>query len=125
MKPLLLILALLIAGCCSPEMIIRDRVDTLYIPIGGDTNTVYLTKYDTVWQGETVKYLVRVDTLFKKVFIERKPDTIKVPYEWKDTVQVVGVKPDEGSWLERQIWKLIIMALCLAGAIYLVKKAFQ
>ena len=76
------------AGCCSPETIIKDRIDTLYVPVGGEQDTVLINRVDTVWQGETVKYIVRVDTLLRKVFVNRKPDTVRVPYEWRDTVQV-------------------------------------
>jgi hypothetical protein len=123
---LMLLTGLMLVGCCpESQTIISDRVDTLYVPIYADSDTVLIFRADSAWTGESPKYIVRVDTLIKKVYLYRKPDTVKVYYEWKDTVQFVPPKqPDESSWLERQIWKLIVIVLCLAGAVIIVRKAF-
>ena len=131
-------------GCCAtPQTIINERVDTLYVPVpsttdnltildkepigdttklaeGGKTTIMYITNpKDSV---EVILLRKRLNEL-GRLLANRDADTVKVYYEWKDTVQVVGNKPDEGSWLERQIWKLIVIVLCLAGAVIVVRKA--
>ena len=99
---LMLLTGLMLVGCCpETQTIITDRTDTLYVPVYADSDTVTLTRIDSVWAGETVKYIVRVDTLIKRVYINRKADTITVFHTIRDTVQIVKeVKSDNYSLMD-------------------------
>lgn len=89
------LLAYLFVGCCStPQTIINKRVDTLYVPILGTLDTVLITRTDSVWAGESVRYIVKVDTLIKRVYINRKADTVTVYHAYPDTVQVFNKTGD-------------------------------
>lgn len=88
-------IALMCNGCCStPETIIRT--DTLTVYQQGSTDTLTMFRTDTVWSAENQKYIVRVDTLIKKVTVWRKPDTVRVAY--RDTVTIY--KESEGDFFD-------------------------
>ena len=94
----LLLTGLLLYGCCPTKETIIQR-DTLTVYQQGETDTLTLFKIDTVYQGENVKYILRIDTVYRKAIVYRKPDTIYVPYT--DTVQVVKeVKSDDYSLMD-------------------------
>ena len=90
MKPLLIVLLLsLLIGCCpTKETIVNERIDTLYVPVYADTDSVPIIRIDSIWTGETVKYIIKLDTLIKKVYVYRKADTVTVYHTIKDTVSV-------------------------------------
>ena len=90
MKYILIVLLLsLLIGCCpTKETIVNERIDTLYVPVYADTDTVPIIRIDSIWTGETVKYIVKLDTLIKKVYVYRKADTVTVYHTIKDTVSV-------------------------------------
>jgi hypothetical protein len=78
----------LIYGCCSETQLIREV--PVYIH---DTVTVTLpaeTVFDTVYikdgSGESIRYIVKTDTVLKTVMIKGKERQIKVPVY--DTVYV-------------------------------------
>ena len=103
MKPLLIVLLLsLLIGCCpTKETIVNERIDTLYVPVYADYDSVPVIRIDSIWTGETVKYIVKLDTLIKKVYIYRKADTVTVYRTYTDTVQVVKeVKSDDYSLMD-------------------------
>ena len=104
---------LILIGCCpESQTIITDRTDTLYVPVYADSDTVTLTRIDSVWAGETVKYIIRVDTLIKRVYINRKADTITVFHTIRDTVQVIKeVKSDNYSLMDYLKFILVIMVV--------------
>ena len=106
---------LILVGCCpESHTIIRDRVDTLYVPIYADSDTVLIFRADSAWTGESIKYIVKVDTLIKRVYINRKADTITVFHTIRDTVQIVKeVKSDNYSFMDYiyGIGALLILAL--------------
>lgn len=73
-----ILLIVLLDGCCSKESVretITTEYDTVYVPIQGRIDTVTLRNDFT---GESIRYVVRVDTLLKKVFVNAKPETLKV-----------------------------------------------
>jgi hypothetical protein len=108
---------LLFLGCCAkPEVIVR--VDTLRVPYTDDyVGTLVLT--DTVWQAGNDRVTVKVDTLFKKVWVKVR-DTITVVHP--DTVQVTvhrDILPTEWwvFWNSKKYWIVsFAIGLILAGA---------
>ena len=119
----LFVSCLFFAGCCTVQERIITRTDTLTVFRPAEFDTVTITNYDTVWQGETVKYLVRVDTLFKKVFINRKPEKILVPY--LDSIAIYQQLPDEPSWIERQINTILTYGAIIIALIFLYRRAIR
>jgi len=104
------------------------------------TKTEYITKYDTVtvfkdgridtvtlrndFTGENIRYIVRVDTLLKKVFINAKPETLKVIIRDTVTINNTVVKDDgffQGITL-KDIMIFIGVLFGLALVINLIKK---
>ncbi len=116
-------MALLLAGCGTTEKIVVTRTDTLTVFRPAELDTVTIVNYDTVWAGETVKYLIKVDTLVKKVFINRKPEKILIPY--LDSISIYQQKPDEPSWIERQLKTVLIYGFLIIALIIAFKRAIQ
>ena len=147
MKTLMLLTGLMLVGCC-PESQTITRTDTLYTPVyvylparTDSSGTVSLNKDST-----EVRFVMKDSTVITykvlpkdKERLARAVDSLKVlngmlsSYVPKDSVlaylrsiekEVTVTKAEESSWLERQIWKLIVIVLCLAGAVIIVRKAF-
>jgi hypothetical protein len=80
-------IALMCSGCCpdiSKEPSVR--IDTLTVYKEGQHDTLAIVRTDTVWSAENNRYIVRIDTVFKRITVYRKPDTLRIPYP--DTVIV-------------------------------------
>lgn len=103
-----LLIALLFSGCCSPETIIREVRDTIRVPIPQrkDALTILdnapIKDTSKIAESPTVAILLVSDPKdslaviawrneakrLGKLLSERKPDTVTVYREYKDTVQV-------------------------------------
>jgi hypothetical protein len=74
-------IAFMCNGCATPEQVVTRiidtviRYDTLYIPTPADSSILTLDSNGT---GEDTKFIVKVDTVYKTVFVKGKPQIIKV-----------------------------------------------
>lgn len=76
-----IILITLLDGCSCPvtkEPVVR--IDTLRIYQPETKDTLLLIKKDTVWLASNSNYFIRIDTVKKKVYVDRYKDTLYVPY---------------------------------------------
>jgi len=117
----LTLIAVLNSGCASPASVV-DR--TIQNVIRVDTLQVIKkeTKYDTVWitngNGESIRYIVKTDTLWKRIMIKSKPDTIYVPITDTVTVTRTEIKTVESDDLSTR--EMFYYAFGLVGMILLV-----
>jgi len=119
----LVILVMLFSGCTTTREIIQTRIDTLTVTTPTQYDTVTVTNTIAGYEGETVKYILRVDTLYKKVFITRKPDTIRVAYI--DTVTVISAQEPEPWYVKVKPFILSLAALILVCGVvwqFVIKK---
>jgi len=119
----LVILVMLFSGCTTTREIIQTRIDTLTVTTPTQYDTVTVTNTIAGYEGETVKYILRVDTLYKKVFITRKPDTIRVAYI--DTVTVISASEPEPWYVKVKPFILSLAALILVCGVvwqFVIKK---
>lgn len=56
-----------------------------------DTVTIHDTRAG--YEGESVKYIVRVDTVIKRAYVTAKPETLYVPHI--DTVSIISAAEPE------------------------------
>lgn len=89
---------LLLSGCTTTREITQTRIDTLTVYVPGQLDTVTITQHDSVWAGESTKYILRVDTLVKRAYVYAKPETLYVPHI--DTVTVISAQEPE-PWYVR------------------------
>ena len=108
-------------GCCPTQQVIRPA-DTVYVPVNF-TDTLTLSRIDTVFGGQTERVLLRVDTLWKKAWI-RVMDTVRVIVP-PDTVVSPVIELPPTFFNSLKYW-LPIGALCLfigiGVCLYLIKK---
>lgn len=113
----LLVAVVLLSGCTTTREIIQTRIDTLTVVTPTQYDTVTIHDTAAGYEGATVKYILRVDTLYKKVFITRRPDTVRVAYI--DTVTVISAYEPEPWYVNIKPFILSLAALILAiGAVY-------
>ena len=141
-----LLFALLLAGCCSPETIMRTDTTyvTTYIPVPPKTDssgTITLSKDST-----EVKFKMRDSTVITyrvlpkdKERLARAVDSLNVlngmlsSYIPKDSVlaylrsieKETTVSTPKSGWFERQIWKLILSFYAFILGILILKKAIS
>lgn len=104
--------ALLLIGCACPEPTTRTvtefRIDTVRVTLPGDT------EFDTVFvnngAGESVKYIVRIDTA--RVFIKGKERIVEVPVH--DTVQVITTVEKEREFFDITLKEAMLFLLGIA-----------
>jgi len=133
MKSLLFAVAITIllslSSCCSYVPHTITQTDTLIIYQDPELDTLTLIKTDTVWTASNPKYFVRIDTVKKKVYIDRYKDTLYVPYI--DTVQLWAPAPKDNSifafldniTIVQTIKLFVILFICLI--IIFVWKSFK
>jgi hypothetical protein len=124
MKTTLLLFMVLLYGCCSEKELIREV--PVYIH---DTITVKLpaeTVFDTVYikdgSGESIKYIVKTDTILKTVMIKGKERQIKVPVY--DTVYVDVPQEKEESFIDKieNILYLLLVIGIIGGIVQIFRK---
>jgi len=106
------LLALVCGGCsATPESVIQSTIDNV---IRYDTIRVTLpqdVRYDTVYlnngAGESIKYIVRVDT--HKVFIKSKEKIVYVPVVDTVTVTRTEVKTVESNDFFRGVTLMAVL----------------
>ncbi len=68
-------------GCKTPEAIIQQKIDTIirydtiYVNTPVDSSLLVL---DGNGFGEDTKFIVKVDTVYRTVYVKGKPQTIKI-----------------------------------------------
>lgn len=117
MKYSLFLFALLLYGCCSPKETIRTVIETDTITVTLPADIVYDTVAIDNGAGESVRYVVKVDTVYKKVYIKGKEKIIQVPII--DTVRIVEQVPVEKSFFDGITLKQILIgcSILLVGVI--------
>jgi len=119
-------LSVLIMCGCSAEQVIQRTIDTVihydtvYVPVPADSSLLTLDSSNT---AEDVKYIVKVDTVLRTVFVKGKPRTIRVLQI--DTVTVTKTetkieKSDDLTFREMFTWASALLGLVLL--IVLIKK---
>ena len=111
----LFVCGVLFSSCTTEKIVIEVRTDTLYVYQLGQTDTVSIFRTDTVWSGENVKYVLRIDTLFRKVFVYRKADTLKIAYP--DTVRIYQ-KEEKGFFSKLETVLYLTLAIILLGFLW-------
>lgn len=116
-------LALLLAGCC-PDAVTKTEtiihIDTVQVQIPADV------QFDTIridnGSGESEKFIVRVDTLYKNVFVKGKERIVYVPQI--DTVirTETTVQPDFWDMALSEIVFSGLIALCLILAVVIIAR---
>ena len=98
MKLTILILSAILLTSCCPETVTKSetiiKTDTVTVYKQGQTDTVTLNN----WNGESIRYIVKVDTLLKRVFVHSKPETLKVTI--RDTVTITNTMTKEKSFTD-------------------------
>lgn len=116
-----LFLSLIFFGCCCPRDAITRvdtivRVDTVQVMIPAET--VFDTVHVTDGQGESIRYIVKVDTLFKTVFIKGKERIVKVP-QIDTLIRIKEVEKYRAPWYE-SFGNKVLMGLGLVAVIALI-----
>lgn len=94
----IILIILLNDGCCSYVPSTITQTDTLVIYQDPELDTLTLIRTDTVWTATNPKYFVRIDTVKKKVYIDRFKDTLYIPY--LDTITIYKPTPKEPGFLD-------------------------
>lgn len=123
MKYLLFLLILMMWGCATPEQIIQSTIDNV---IRVDTVKVTLpqeTVFDTVYinngQGESIKYIVRTDSV--RVYVKGKERIIYVPVVDTVTITRTEIKTVESDDFFRGVnFMTILYTLIGIGAFALL-----
>lgn len=91
----------LLFGCCSKQITESEtRVDTVYI-YQTYTDTLTLSLCDTVWQAGDERLVLKIDTLWKKVWYKM---TIRDTVTHTDSVIIYRPAPIiEKTWLEEMM----------------------
>lgn len=117
----LVFFAWFLMGCTTTREIIQTRIDTLTVVTPTQYDTVTIHDTQSGYEGETVKYILRVDTLVKRAYVTAKPETLYVQHV--DTVTVISAAEPE-PWYKRAngtLYAVGFLALCI-GALYLIFK---
>ena len=120
MRKLAFILVLFIG--CTPLKEVIIQHDTLYVPINF-TDTLTLTRIDTVFGGQSERVLLRVDTLWKRAWV-KVVDTITVPVP-PDTVRLAPVELPPTLWNSVKYWlpfSALGLLLGVGVCLYLIRK---
>lgn len=118
MKYLSISLLIFIVGCSCPEQVTKTEFiiknDTLRIIVPQDSlfDTIYVNNL----QGESVKYIVKVDTLWKKVMVKGKTDTIRVIVRDTVTINETKIVKSDDWTFEDKFWAV----LTILGVILLI-----
>lgn len=109
MKNTIFFVFIFLFGCSSKEMTketITIRTDTLYQALPPKFDTVFIKDNFT---GENVRYIVKIDTLWKKIFINAKAETVKVAVT--DTMRLVETRTNEVTFKDKVFYAVVGIAL--------------
>lgn len=104
---------LLLTGCCHRETVVRTDTTTVYIPYTV-RDTLQLHMVDSMWFAQDSVIMIRIDTLWKKVYY-RITDTVRYTSVHTDTTQLI-----KEIIVEYTFWDKVRLVLLTLGCVLIL-----